>query len=143
MGEEAGMTSRVRLLPDLRERLIQHAQSSPREEICGLLGGKDGLLTSVYPVSNIDENPEYRFLMSPEEQIAAMRSMREKGETLAGIYHSHPEIGAVPSETDIALAAYPGVHYFIISLAKDQPDLRCYLLDGNKFREIHISVPSG
>ena len=136
------MTSRVRLSPELRERLIEHALSSPGEEVCGLLGGNVSGLNSVYPVRNIANKPQSRFLMSPEEQIAAIRVMRKRGETLAGIYHSHPDTEAVPSNADIELAAYPDVYYFIISLAKPRPELKCYILEGNVFNEVPISETS-
>ncbi len=57
---------------------------------------------------------------APEELFAAQRVMRERGEELLGIYHSHPRSPKpVPSETDVRLAYYPSAIYFIIGLAKD------------------------
>jgi proteasome lid subunit RPN8/RPN11 len=45
-----------------------------------------------------------------------MRHMREAGEELFAIYHSHPHAPAEPSVRDIAEAAYPQAIYLIISL---------------------------
>ena len=42
--------------------------------------------------------------------------MRENGEELFAIYHSHPHAPATPSATDLQQAAYPTALYLIISL---------------------------
>ena len=133
----------ITLPPELLQEMIDHAVTTPDVEVCGLLGARNNALTSVYPVKNIDEGKKRRFLMSPQEQIDAMRTMRERSEVMAGIYHSHPDSEAVPSETDRNLAAYPDVYYFIISLAGPVPDTRCYLLENQSFKELTISASSG
>jgi proteasome lid subunit RPN8/RPN11 len=44
--------------------------------------------------------------------------MRMRGEELLAIYHSHPrDAEPVPSETDVRLAFYPNVVYFIIGFS--------------------------
>ncbi|NIN33637.1 MAG: hypothetical protein GTO60_00435, partial [Gammaproteobacteria bacterium] len=95
--------------------MLEHILTHPSVEVCGLIGGKDDHAMTVYPVTNIAEDPEHQFLMEPKEQIMAMRHMREKNENLWGIYHSHPDAQAEPSQTDKEMAAYPDVYYFIIS----------------------------
>ena len=50
-----------------------------------------------------------------------MRTLRERGETLFAIYHSHPAGPATPRPPTFAEAAYPQALYLIISLAADAP----------------------
>jgi len=57
-----------------------------------------------------------RFQLDEKQQINAFATMRHKNEALFAIYHSHPNSPAVPSLTDIKLAAYPDAIYLIISL---------------------------
>jgi [CysO sulfur-carrier protein]-S-L-cysteine hydrolase len=100
----------------LTNHLLHLAQLSPEFEICGLIGSKNGFASHCYPIQNIAEQPERRFLFDPTQQIAAMKCMREAGEALFAIYHSHPSDPATPSITDLELAAYPEALYLIISL---------------------------
>ncbi|HYE34848.1 M67 family metallopeptidase [Methylocaldum sp.] len=100
----------------LVNQLLHHAQTSPDLEICGLIGAKNGVPSNCYPVKNAATTPDCRFLMAPEEQIEAMRKMRERGEELFAIFHSHPAAPAEPSATDLEQAAYPDALYIIISL---------------------------
>jgi proteasome lid subunit RPN8/RPN11 len=100
----------------LAQQLLHLAQISPDAEICGLVGGKDGVPQTCYPVVNIAESPQQRFLLDPKQQIAAMTAMRDQGEQLFAIYHSHPTAPAFPSRLDLEQAAYPEALYLIISL---------------------------
>lgn len=120
--------------------MLEHALSDPASEVCGLIGGNDDKAGTIYPVKNIAEYPTDSFLMDPHGQIATMRSLREKNETLWGIYHSHPDTQAIPSERDRQLAAYPGVNYFIISLIDEPPELNAYKFDGKKFEKIILEI---
>ncbi len=120
--------------------MLKHAINHPTIEICGLIGGQDKQATTIYSVKNIAEDPKHRFLMDPEEQIAAMRAMRETNETLLGIYHSHPDSPAEPSQTDEEMAAYPGVYYFIISLISKIPELNVFYFNGEQFEDIILII---
>jgi proteasome lid subunit RPN8/RPN11 len=100
----------------LAQQLLHLAQISPDAEICGLVGGKNGVPQTCYPVVNIAESPQQRFLLDPKQQIAAMAAMRDQGEQLFAIYHSHPTAPAFPSRLDLEQAAYPEALYLIISL---------------------------
>jgi len=126
----------VRLPPPLRKRMLEHALATPAAEVCGLIGARDELPSSVYPVRNVAGDPVQQFLMDPEQQIEAMRRMRDAGEELWGIYHSHPDTAAEPSATDLRLAAYPDTYYFIISVATATPELNGFYFDGKGFRKV-------
>jgi len=100
----------------ITNQLLHLAQISPDIEVCGLIGSKNGLPTHCYPIKNIAEHPQQRFLLDAGQQISAMAKMREMGEELFSIYHSHPITPAQPSTHDLEQAAYPDALYLIISL---------------------------
>ena len=135
---------RVRLinLPTaIYDRLVDDARVSPEYEICGLLAGVGESCSALYPVKNISPTPRITFYMDPQEQIGAMYAMRRSGETMIGIYHSHPTTPAVPSARDIAAAAYPGVAYLIISLHRQaQPEVAAYVFYDGEFAPITLEI---
>jgi proteasome lid subunit RPN8/RPN11 len=67
---------------------------------------------------------------APRELFAAQRVMRERGEELVAIYHSHPRSAdPAPSERDVRLAYYPqAVHLIVGFAAGDEPVARAYRL---------------
>lgn len=104
-------------LPLLVTRELLHlAQLSPLDEVCGLVASQNNIACRCYPIANTSPTPATHFHINAHQQIAAFAQMRRNGEDLFGIYHSHPTSPAVPSATDIELAAYPDACYFIISL---------------------------
>ncbi|HEB92256.1 MAG TPA: M67 family peptidase [Gammaproteobacteria bacterium] len=103
----------------LINQILQQAQQAEDSEICGLVSARSGQPAHCYPVANAAEKPTHRFRMHPQQQIEAMRQIRERGEELFAIYHSHPHTPAVPSATDLREATYPDVLYIIISLATE------------------------
>ena len=106
---------RLTLPRELINRLLTAAQAEPEREVCGLVGERDGRYR-YYPVTNVAGEPGRLFQMDPRGQIDAMRAMRERGETLFAIFHSHPHGPARPSATDLTEAAYPEALYLIASL---------------------------
>jgi len=69
----------IQLPRPLVNTLLHQAQISPEREICGLIGALNGTPVSVYPVANVADHPDMLFRMAPQEQIAAMRRLREAG----------------------------------------------------------------
>lgn len=106
----------VHLPRTLINQLLAHAQGSPGREVCGLVGARDGSPVACYPVANVASEPGRLFQMDPAGQIAAMKAIRERGETLFAVYHSHPDAPARPSPRDLAEDAYPEVLKLIVSL---------------------------
>lgn len=131
----------VQIPRKIANRLLHLAQISPDAEICGLIGSKNGLPRSCYPVKNTAEHPQQRFQLDAQEQISAMAQMRDQGERLFAIYHSHPSAPATPSIADLELATYPEVLYLIISLnTKGILELRGFNIDPASAREIALSL---
>ena len=129
----------IRISRKLANQLLHLAQLSPDSEICGFLGGRNGLPVTCYPVKNIAKKPEQQFLFDPAEQIAAIKKMRAENESLFAIYHSHPSAPATPSQKDLDLAAYPDAYYLIVSLStKGVLVMKAFKLNCNMATEIPI-----
>ena len=116
------------LHPSQLNEIFASAREADPDECCGLLGGTaEGKATSVYPLRNIAQRKVVSYEAAPEDLFAAQRQMRENGETLLGIYHSHPRAAEPePSATDVRLAFYPQAIYFIIGLAGSQPVMSAF-----------------
>ncbi len=117
----------ISLQQSLLDQIISHARAEAPHECCGLVGGNDGRAQSVYPTRNAAADPLITYEASPEDLFAAQRSMRERGEQLLAIYHSHPRSAEPqPSETDVRLAYYPTAVYVIVGLGGEQPVLGAF-----------------
>jgi [CysO sulfur-carrier protein]-S-L-cysteine hydrolase len=101
------------------EDIITHSKEGFPLEVCGILGGRDGVVSAIYRMTNTDASNEH-FMMEPKEQFAVVKELRAKGLEMSAIYHSHPETPARPSEEDIRLALTPNVSYVIVSLAEPE-----------------------
>ena len=133
--------SAVRLPRSIVNQLMYLAQKTPEEEICGLISRDRHGFRKCYPVINAADDKKHFFVLDPKGQIEAMRSMREHGEELAAIYHSHPDSPPQPSLTDIEQHEYPGVLYLIISLGtKERPEMRGFDIHGREAREVAIAL---
>ncbi len=121
----------------VRAAIQEHALQARPSECCGLLSGKNGLITDIHPLRNDAEKPETRYFATPEELFAAMRRIREVGQSLLGVYHSHPRTPAYPSVSDVEMAFYPEAFYFIISL-EPQVELRAFKIEDARIEDVEI-----
>lgn len=124
--------------------IIAHAREADPYECCGLIGGQaDGTAQSIYRLRNLAANPLVTYEAAPEDLFAAQRTMRERGEDLLAIYHSHPRsTDPVPSETDVRLAYYPSAVYLIVGLGNTEPCLNAFSIserDG-KWQPAELSI---
>jgi proteasome lid subunit RPN8/RPN11 len=129
----------VRIPRSLCDELLAHASEESPNECCGLIGGNDGVAKTVYRARNAEASP-LRYNLDPQDQFRIMTEMDDKGEELSGIYHSHTASPAYPSQTDINLAAYPGVLYLIVSLADGEEPLRGYRIEDGTVDEVELQV---
>ena len=100
----------------IHDDIISHAKEGFPLEVCGILGGRDGVVSAIYRMTNTDQSNEH-FMMEPREQFTVVKELRTGGLEMLAIYHSHPETPARPSEEDIRLALTSNVSYLIVSLA--------------------------
>jgi proteasome lid subunit RPN8/RPN11 len=108
------MGESVRIVRSVLEEISAQAAQTPEMECCGLLGGRDGVITRIYPAENALASPK-AYEIAPRDLFRILRQMREEGVRMMGIYHSHPRGENYPSETDITRAYYPEAVYFIAS----------------------------
>jgi len=130
------------ILPrQLVNQILHQAQSSPEVEVCGLIAARDGRPVRAMPITNVSDQPQRLFAMDPGRQIDAQRRMREQGETLFGIYHSHPHSPAEPSATDLEQAGYPEALYIIVSLnTRGVLEMRGFRLRDGKAAQVHLEI---
>ncbi|TET94012.1 MAG: M67 family peptidase, partial [Desulfobacteraceae bacterium] len=95
------------------ETIVRHSQTECPYEACGILAGKDGVVSRIYPMTNTDQSPT-TFFMNPGEQLRVFKQIRKMGIEMLGIYHSHSASSAYPSKKDCDLAYYEEASYLII-----------------------------
>ena len=126
----------IQLRREHLEAMIDHARESAPSECCGLIGGVSKTkASSLYRLRNDTAEPEVRYEAAPEDLFTAQRQMRERGEDLLAIYHSHPRAAdPSPSETDVRLAYYPSATYLIIGLGGTGPVVKAFNISEREHR---------
>ena len=121
-------------------QLLSHLQAEYPLEACGILAGKTGEIVRVYAIDNKLHSP-VAYEMEPQQQLAAMLEIEDKGWEMTAVYHSHPQGPETPSATDIAQAYYPDVTQLIVSLRqRAQPVIRAFKIGNGRVTEIEIIV---
>jgi proteasome lid subunit RPN8/RPN11 len=105
---------------EILARMRKHGEETYPHECCGFMLGsaEDGLqrITEIRSQENErTESRENRFVISPGQFRAAEKHARSSGLLLVGIYHSHPDSPARPSEYDRD-HAWPWFSYVIVSV---------------------------
>ncbi|WP_394700023.1 Mov34/MPN/PAD-1 family protein [uncultured Parasphingorhabdus sp.] len=91
------------------------AEAGKPHEICGILFGDDGRVSTYRPAPNVAADPLRHFEIDPALLIAAERDQRDGGDTIAGYYHSHPGGSVRPSAIDAGCAAADGRIWLILN----------------------------
>lgn len=103
----------------------RHAEETYPLECCGFFfgqGDEEKIVEAVRPVSNSKEGDQRRrFEISPVDYMNAELYAEENGLRLLGVYHSHPDHPARPSEHD-RKQAVPFFSYIIISVQSGQSE---------------------
>ena len=133
--------------------ICAHAQSTYPQECCGLLLGKlsqdgkiliDAIATenvwsaqAVESFSEIDtkwqlsENKSTHYTIAPEEILRVQKESRDRQLDIIGIYHSHPDHPAIPSQFD-RVCAWQTYSYIIVSVLQGKAgELQSWSLDDN------------
>jgi len=112
-------------IPHTLYHLVRHhgVKSWPHESCGILLGTHDQDVRTVLEVIGTDNthssSPQNRYIIAPEELIAAQKQAREQGLEIIGFYHSHPNHAPQWSVTDLDEAHWDGCSYVITSVEKD------------------------
>ena len=132
------MAEAVRVRAEILKEMLLHARRELQIESCGLLAGRNDVITTIFPARNVLMSAT-AYEIAPQELFALFRSMRERGLVHLGLYHSHPNGENIPSPRDIDQAYYPGHPYFIISPREGAPNpVRAFLVRGGVVKEMQI-----
>ncbi len=122
------------------DEMLTHAREGYPNEVCGLMAGKNGLVSTIFRTTNIDES-SISYMIEPAEQFRAFKAMRAEGLELMAIYHSHPTSPAYPSQTDVRLAYYAEAAYLIASLQNvGAPVIKGFRILDGKITEERLEV---
>jgi proteasome lid subunit RPN8/RPN11 len=98
----------------------EHALAAYPEECCGLLLGEAAgvreRVAAVVPVENRYAEPLRGFELAPNAVACALAQERRGGQSVVGVYHSHPDGPSMPSRHD-ERDAWPGWSYLIVPVA--------------------------
>lgn len=134
------MMKAVRVRTELLARLLEESRTNAREECCGFLAGRDGVITTMLPAPNALGSAT-AFEIAPADLFRLVREMRAQGLEHLGIYHSHPTGENLPSPRDVERAFYPDVAYFILSPRSDAATpVRVFSICEGRVSEFTIDV---
>ena len=132
------MKRAVRVHAEILEQMAEAARRSPLQECCGLLGGRDGVISVLCATRNQLASPT-AFEIAPGELFRVFRRFRAEGWEHLGIYHSHLSGELVPSPRDIECAYYPEAAYFIVSpQGETKRAVRAFRIIGDRWEELEI-----
>ena len=123
--------------------LIQHSEKAGNSESCAMLLGthnnqqwnvKEVLLTR-----NAHNDSETSFIISPEELLQGHQRAEKKQLELVGIFHSHPNSTASPSNTDKKYMKVNGDVPWII-FSGVNTDLKAFILEEDMEGEKEIKI---
>jgi proteasome lid subunit RPN8/RPN11 len=135
------MSGTIRIQREVSEKLRKGALLDPARECCGLLAGRDGLITHAFPAENVASDPAKSYEIAPREIFRMMRELRAAGLEFLGIYHSHPNGENQPSARDIELAYYSEEVYFILSPRADAAKpVRAFSIRDGRATELEIQI---
>lgn len=109
------------------KQMIEDTEQIFPDECCGFLFGKDtdgvrGIQIALPVLNSKEGDKRRRFYIAPKDYMNAEKYALENGLDLLGVYHSHPNHPAIPSEHD-RVAALPFFSYVILSVMDGRYDL--------------------
>jgi proteasome lid subunit RPN8/RPN11 len=127
----------LRLNREVFDAIRAHGEETYPHECCGALLGRttaDGwrIETSVKAGNTRTDSAHNRYQISPAELVKIERDSRQRGLSIAGFYHSHPDHPAQWSQTDLAEAHWLGCSYVITAVAQGKAtETNAFLLAGD------------
>jgi len=123
-----------------KDKLLTHAIQEQPNESCAMLFGKkvgdNWNVKEVFLTQNIDDS-QTNFTISPEELLKGYQIAEKNQLEVVGIFHSHPNSDAIPSNTDKKFMQNNPVPWIIFSGVNN--DLKAYSLDSTII-EIQIKI---
>ena len=124
-----------------------HAKKTYPDECCGLILGyinsQYKTVLEIIPTENVwntekgnftqdqEHSTSSRYAISPQVMLHTQKAAINRNLNIIGIYHSHPDYPAIPSEWD-RIYAWTEYSYVILSLQNTQAsELQSWSLDDN------------
>lgn len=129
----------LRLRAKHTEIVHSHLCRAYPEEGCGVLLGRETAgareIELVIGIDNVREDSRHnRYLISPEQFLAAEKQARAAGLDVVGFFHSHPDHPSRPSAFDVE-HAWPWYSYLIVSVEQGVvKEAHCWRLTEDRSR---------
>jgi proteasome lid subunit RPN8/RPN11 len=108
----------MKISRQLLNQIHQHLEGGYPNEACGVMLGKNGVVAEIVSADNQrTDSARNRYLIDPLIYLKIERDADKRGLQVLGIYHSHPDVAARPSQFDLD-HAWPNFSYLIVSVAK-------------------------
>lgn len=126
--------------------VVRACEMAYPDEACGLLVGRPGAdgavrVSRLEPSPNLALAPAHAFEVDPRLRLMLQRTLRGTPEAVVGLYHSHPDGEARPSETDLKNAWEPELVWLIAAVAGGRlAAVTAHRLDpiSGRFRELAV-----
>jgi proteasome lid subunit RPN8/RPN11 len=123
---------KFKIHPEQLKIISSHAENTYPEECCGVILGylddESKTVVEVIPTVNAwnreaenfieistGHNQKDRYAIAPQTMLQLQREARDRNLNIIGIFHSHPDHPAFPSQSD-RLYAWPLYSYIIVSV---------------------------
>lgn len=139
------MPATLHLPNPILDALCQAARSGYPNETCGLLIGKrepqHSRVDAMRQARNLNhERARDRYELDPADYLAAELLAKAQGLEIVGVWHTHPDHPARPSETD-RVQAWEGWSYLILSVSSDGVQaVTSWRLNGDVFEQEVITA---
>ncbi len=108
---------KIKLSQSDKKILSEYSENQKPNESCAILFGKDDQVLELFLTENIERSP-VNFTISNEQLIECYNIAKERKMDVVGIFHSHPDSDAYPSNTDkefmqsnpVAWVIYSGIN---------------------------------
>ena len=90
---------KIKLSESNKKILSEYSENQKPNESCALLFGKDNTVMDLFLTENIEKSP-VNFTISNKQLIEGYSMAEERNMDVIGIFHSHPDSEAYPSNAD-------------------------------------------
>ncbi len=126
--------------------IVEQAENAYPNECCGLLVGRQETpplwrITALHPSPNLATQPRKRFEVDPALRLSLQKQTRAGPDQVIGLYHSHPDSPAQPSEADLAMAWEPALLWLITAVADGQAihtTAHRLIKEGRQFAQLYL-----
>jgi proteasome lid subunit RPN8/RPN11 len=123
------------------DAVVAHARRDHPDECCGVIAGRDGAATRLFPMENAERSPT-GFTFDPAEWLRVYREIDDADEEFLVVYHSHTMTEAYPSRTDVGWSRTTEFqHWLLVSTREpDSEEIRSFTIADGVVTEEELVV---